>query len=136
MTGEDKKPEAAEKGWQREIKKLEVEQELRKSRVRVRVTYGAAAFLFLGGGVLIVIFILKKDTANAISLFNTILPVAAAIIAYWFAGRPNNPKKSGRWWGTKRRGYPITKDIGLNPQFAQCLPSLSCLIFYQIYPRN
>ena len=70
---------------------LEQRREDRKSRVRVYVTYGAAAFLFLGGTVFIIFLISKEKLDEAISLFNALLPVSAAIISYWFAGRkPKN----------------------------------------------
>ena len=71
---------------------FDIEKERRKSLVRIRVTYAAAIFLFFGGGLLIALFVWTRDSSAAINLFNTILPVAAAIIAYWFAGRSNNPK--------------------------------------------
>ena len=66
--------------------------ELRKSRVRIIVTYLAAIFLFVGGPILIAFFVWTQDRPNALTLFNTILPVSAAIISYWFAGRSNKPK--------------------------------------------
>lgn len=66
--------------------------ELRKSRVRIIVTYLAASFLFVGGPILIAFFVWTQDRPNALTLFNTILPVSAAIISYWFAGRSNKPK--------------------------------------------
>ena len=77
------------------IKELEKEvsaKELRKSRVRVMVTYGAALFLFLGGAIFIAFLVWTQRRDEAITLFNTILPVAASILAYWFAGRSNKPK--------------------------------------------
>lgn len=66
--------------------------ELRKSRVRIIVTYLAASFLFVGGPIFIAFFVWTQDRTNALTLFNTILPVSAAIISYWFAGRSNKPK--------------------------------------------
>ena len=71
---------------------LEKIKEERKSKVRVYVTYAAASFLFAGGPLLIAFFIWTHDRVNALALFNTILPVSAAIISYWFAGRTNNKK--------------------------------------------
>lgn len=70
----------------------EKRKEERKSKVRVYVTYAAASFLFAGGPLLIAFFIWTNDRANALALFNAILPVSAAIISYWFAGRTNNKK--------------------------------------------
>ena len=77
------------------ISELEQEvslKELRKSRVRVIVTYGAALFLFLGGAIFIAFLVWTQRRDEAITLFNTILPVAASILAFWFAGRSNQPK--------------------------------------------
>ena len=67
--------------------------EARKSLVRVVVTYGAAGFLFVGGSIFIIILIWTGQRDDAIALFNTILPVSAAIVSYWFAGRGNQPKQ-------------------------------------------
>ena len=60
----------------------------KKSRVRVWVTYWAAAFLFGIGPILIfIILFVCDDKEKAIDLFQAILPVSAGIIAFWFAGR-------------------------------------------------
>ncbi|MDE0479233.1 MAG: hypothetical protein OXI13_06360 [Gammaproteobacteria bacterium] len=64
--------------------------EQRKSWVRIIVTYGAAAFLFVGGAAFIFDLIRNGKNDEAMTLFNTILPVSAAIISYWFAGRKDN----------------------------------------------
>ena len=61
--------------------------ETRKSMVRVGVTYGAAAFLFGVGTLMILWFIFKNDFDAASDLFTTILPVSASIVSFWFAGR-------------------------------------------------
>ena len=74
-----------------EIKGLESKKEIRKSWVRVIVTYIAAIFLFGGGAAFIIFLICCGKVDQALTLFNTLLPVAAAIISYWFAGR-NQPK--------------------------------------------
>ena len=63
------------------------EREDRRSNVRVFVTYGAAIFLFLGGGCLVTILALEGMHDKAISLFMTIVPVSSGVIAFWFAGR-------------------------------------------------
>ena len=57
----------------------------RRNWVRLLVAYGAAAFLFVGGGLLI--FGLFKCAKNdeTVTVFNTVLPVSASIIAYGFA---------------------------------------------------
>ena len=72
---------------------LEAKREDRKSKVRVIVTYGAAAFLFGGGAVFIVFLIWTGQRSDAIALFNTILPVSAAIVSFWFAGRARSTPK-------------------------------------------
>ena len=66
--------------------------EARKSLVRVVVTYAAAGFLFIGGTIFIAFLIWTNQRDEAITLFNTILPVSAAIVSYWFAGRGSQPK--------------------------------------------
>ena len=65
---------------------------MRKSRVRVRISYWAAGFLFFGGSVFIVFLIWTRKLTEALQLFNTILPVSAAIISFWFAGRGGGKK--------------------------------------------
>ncbi len=75
------------------LEELERIKELRKSRVRRVVTYSAAAFLFGGGAIFIAFFVWTGDRINALNIFNTILPVAAAIISYWFAGRSKKPEE-------------------------------------------
>ena len=62
-----------------------------RSYVRVIVTYAAAAFIFVGGGILMICLHVGGKPDEALDLFHVILPVAAAIISYWFAGR--NAKK-------------------------------------------
>ena len=59
----------------------------RRSKVRMNVTYGAAAFIFLGGGAIITYAIFKGDTPLAKDTFNVVLPIGTAIVTYWFAGR-------------------------------------------------
>ena len=69
--------------------------EQRRSRVRVVVTYLAAAYIFVGSGGLIAAlwieglpdgkFTIAKD------VFAMVMPVAAGIIAYWFASRKPDP---------------------------------------------
>ena len=61
--------------------------ESRRSAVRTRVTYLAAGFLFLVGAS-VVGFLLATDKVNeAKDIFLAILPVAAAVVTYWFATR-------------------------------------------------
>ena len=61
--------------------------ESRRSLVRVAVTYAAALFLFVGGAGLIGWFMAVEKYPEAKDLFLTVLPVASAIVSYWFAGR-------------------------------------------------
>lgn len=77
--------------------------DVRRSRVRVVVTYVAAAFLFGGGAIFIAILLFPDkvgfqvpDENGGISvdslieakhLFTALLPIASSIVAFWFAGR-------------------------------------------------
>ena len=67
------------------------QQAISKSKVRVCVTYVATLFVFGVSTVLIFWFMLgKEDGADkALTVFNTILPVATGIVTYWFATRSN-----------------------------------------------
>ncbi len=66
---------------------------LRRSKVRVVVTYGAAAFLFLGGALFIGYLVLYPAEKEAVTLtlakeiFFVLVPVATSIVTFWFAGR-------------------------------------------------
>ena len=66
-------------------------QEISKSRVRVWVTYVATLFLFGVSTGLIIWFMSgsNPDTDKAMTVFNTILPVATGVVTYWFATRSN-----------------------------------------------
>jgi len=73
-------------------KEREEKQMIRKSNVRVYVTYISAIFLFGIGIGLIIIFTLYKEEEEpdyAMIVFNAILPIAAGIVTYWFATRSN-----------------------------------------------
>ncbi len=83
-------------------KSEEEEMENRRSRVRVWVTYWAATFLFVGGSVFIALLIWTGKLNEALTLFGTILPVSAAIIAYWFGGRGAEKKQ-------EQQGEPSNK---------------------------
>ncbi|WP_420636660.1 hypothetical protein [Candidatus Palauibacter sp.] len=64
---------------------------IRRSRVRTMVTHGAAWFLFGGAMLLIAYLMIRGGTEGrqqGVDLFQTVLPVAASIIAFWF-GRQN-----------------------------------------------
>lgn len=58
-----------------------------RSAVRVRVTYAAAFFLFGAGAGFAGYFIAIGEEAMAKDLFFAILPIAAAVVTYWFATR-------------------------------------------------
>ena len=63
------------------------ELEARRSRVPVFVTYVAAGFLFVGGALLMLLFMYQEQYEQAEKVFYTILPVSSGIISYWFATR-------------------------------------------------
>ena len=72
---------------------IEAKQARAKSRVRVYVTHLAAAFVF-GGGALLVLVLgagwVKAGDANVVAMkevFMTVLPIATGVITYWFADR-------------------------------------------------
>lgn len=73
----------------------EKKQAIRKSQVRICVTYMATAFLFGVSTGLIFWFICQgeEDADKALAVFNTTLPIAAGIITYWFATRSNRKGK-------------------------------------------
>ena len=79
-----------------EKEKLEFKKEAIKSWVRVVITYIAALFLFVGGTLFILYLLNTKQVDKALNLFNTLLPVAAAIISYWFAGRSIQGKENNK----------------------------------------
>ena len=58
-----------------------------RSAVRVRVTYAAAFFLFGAGAGFAGYFIAIGEETMAKDLFFAILPIAAAVVTYWFATR-------------------------------------------------
>lgn len=62
----------------------------RRSNVRVMVTYFACMFVFLLAPVLIVVFLYQNKQDVALTIFNTVLPVAAGVISFWFAARSKN----------------------------------------------
>ena len=57
------------------------------------VTYMAAGFLFIVGAALVAYFVATDKTGDGKDLFLAILPVAAAIVTYWFATRRNEAMK-------------------------------------------
>ncbi len=75
---------------------LKNELEKGRSKVRIRVTYAATGYIFLGALILIAGalyykradgFVLAKD------IFLAVLPVATGVITYWFATRSKGPGK-------------------------------------------
>ena len=63
------------------------ENELRKSRVRVRVTYGMSAAYGLGALGLITWLMWRGETDQAIAVFSGLASTTSAIIAFWFGSR-------------------------------------------------
>ena len=63
--------------------------ETRKSAVRVLVTYIAASFLFVVGAGFVAALLILGQIEDAKNVFLSILPVSAAVITFWFAGRNN-----------------------------------------------
>ena len=54
----------------------------RRSKVRMNVTYLAAAFVFLGGGAIIGYAMIIGKTDLAKDTFNAVLPIGTAVVAY------------------------------------------------------
>ena len=80
---------------------------IRRSRVRTMVTHGAAWFLF-GGGALLIAYLMvwggTEGDALGVDLFKTMLPVAASIVSFWFAGRVGDRQKSDEHGEQPRTG--------------------------------
>ena len=66
---------------------IEAKRQLRRSNVRIVITYAAAGFLFIGGYGMVVYLLACGKIEAAKSLFLSILPVSAAVISFWFGGR-------------------------------------------------
>jgi hypothetical protein len=79
---------------------IEARKELAKSRVRVWITYLAAAFVFGGGAVLVLALgagWVNAEDANVGAMkdvFMTVLPIATGVITYWFADRAASKYRS------------------------------------------
>ena len=67
----------------------EQKRETRKSAVRVIVTYIAAGFLFVVGAGFVAYLLVLDKVEDAKNVFLAILPISAAVITFWFAGRNN-----------------------------------------------
>lgn len=65
----------------------EEQRENRRSAVRIGVTYVAAGFLFLVGAGAVGFLFAIGDIETGKDMFLAILPVAAAIVTYWYASR-------------------------------------------------
>lgn len=87
-----------------ERKALELKKEVRKSAVRVWVTYMASAYVF-GGGLLLAglciisIWVQALDNVAltvAKDFYLTVFPVATAVITFWFATRGASKNNSER----------------------------------------
>ena len=103
MTGEDRSSEGAA-NTQTEEQRLED----RKSKVRVRLTYAAAGFLFGIGLLLVGWFMYRGDADKALTVFSTVLPTTTFIIGYWFAKRSGERPASRNGDGSQLRGGPST----------------------------
>ena len=77
------------------VAKSEAEQqrENNRSAVRMIVTYVAAGFLFIVGAAISGYLIGSGNAAEGKDVFLAILPVAAAVVTYWFATRQNDAAK-------------------------------------------
>ncbi len=72
------------------------ERENRRSAVRMVVTYVAAGFLFVVGAAMIGYFVSVEETIDdAKDIFLAILPIASAVITYWFASRQSGTGGGG-----------------------------------------
>jgi hypothetical protein len=69
------------------VEEIEAKRQLRRSHVRIVITYVAAGFLFFGGYGMVAYLLACGKIDEAKSLFLSILPVSAAVISFWFGGR-------------------------------------------------
>ena len=92
MTGEEQSRQGAANTQTEEQRREE-----RKSKVRVRLTYAAAGFLFGIGLLLVGWFMYRDDVDKALTVFSTVLPTTTFIIGYWFAKRSgeSSPSRNG-----------------------------------------
>ena len=71
---------------------IEAKRKSRRSAVRVCVTYGAGAYVVLGGVMLMATALYGGETGKAMfgeakDVFLATLPIATGILTYWFADR-------------------------------------------------
>ena len=71
----------------------EKQRESNRSAVRMIVTYVAAGFLFVVGAAISGYFIAIGQHNEGKDIFFSILPIAAAVVTYWFATRQNDAAK-------------------------------------------
>ena len=89
----------------------------RKSAVRIKLTYIAAAFLFGIGLLLIGWFMYNNDKTNALAVFTTIIPTTTFIIGYWFAKRSGERKNPEMPEGMRElKTVPLPDDAGQGAQ--------------------
>ena len=65
----------------------EEQRENNRSAVRMIVTYVATGFLFVVGAAITGFFIATGNHDDGKDIFLAILPIASAVITYWFAAR-------------------------------------------------
>ena len=66
------------------------QRENNRSAVRMKVTYVATGFLFIVGAALVGYFITTGKPDDGKDIFLAILPIASAVITYWFASRQSS----------------------------------------------
>ena len=66
-------------------------QDIRKSKVRVYVTYGMTGAYIVGALGLITWLMWQKETELALGIFSGVASTTTAIIAFWFGSRGASP---------------------------------------------
>ena len=89
-SGDDKIPPADWKNISGEERR-----EDNRSAVRMKVTYVATGFLFVVGAALVGYFITAGKPDDGKDIFLAILPIASAVITYWFASRQSGSSEKG-----------------------------------------
>lgn len=88
--GDDKTPPDDRKNTSGEDRR-----EDNRSAVRMKVTYVATGFLFVVGAALVGYFITSGKPDDGKDIFLAILPIASAVITYWFASRQSGSSEKG-----------------------------------------
>ena len=90
--------------------------EMRRSKVRIWVTYSAALYVFLGSLVLILAFAIAGAEGTGLTLakevFTMVLPIATGIITYWFASRKPDEATSSTNDGDQGQDADATATTG------------------------